>query len=668
MVSRSRKVSVVVPCYNVEGYLRRCLDSLLAQSHPDVEVIMVEDCSTDGTKIIVEEYEKKYRNFRAIYNKENGGLGNARNVGISAARSRYIAFLDSDDWLPRNFLSEMLDTLEASGSDISICDIYLRYDDSGKDQRVKSYDTEPNKLGLINTSMAASSSNKLFKTELFNDVRYPIGIVNEDIPVTLMLMSKYKVAYTANTHFNYYQRPGSIQNSKITRKRFDTFKSVDLLKKNLGGHIDDDIWQAVVWHQIIAVFLYVIPRARGVMYRKGLIEEFHGLLEEYEIDISNNPGLENFASTRKANRLYSKLVIDYLASKKFTRLSLLMWVHSKYTNSPIVRVLVSAIRHPRRFTSQVINRIKPKKQVIKTDVSMNDIITAAKEHSFLPDSEIRLSAVIPNYNYERYLLQRIYSILAQTKRVSEIIILDDVSSDNSVQLASSVQQKIDKYIPVRLINNKTNQGVFRQWERGFSESRGDYVWIAEADDYASPRFLEYALAPFDINSNIVISYVNTGYVNKSGVLLGNVRADIDYQKSGHWDSDYINSGIDEAKTYSYLNNTIANVSSVVFKKKSDIDYSKLFADALDYKQAGDWVFYVNYMLYGDVAYTNKVLNYYRMHGDNVSSTMKAQDHIAEIKKIQKVFTKKLRLSKAQQKKMKDRVEFLNKAWRVNSIN
>lgn len=662
----SKSISVIIPCYNVEDYLPRCLDSVLAQSHNNVQVVMVEDCSTDGTKNIIEDYEEKYQNFHAIYNKKNGGLGNARNVGISASKSDYIVFLDSDDWLPENFLSEMLGTLLDNKADISICDIYLRYDDPRKDQRVLSYNPKPDKFGLINTSMAASSSNKLFKRELFNNNKYPVGIVNEDIPVVLMLMSRNKVAYTNATHFNYYQRTGSIQNSKITIKRFDVFKSVALLRDGLGDKVDKNIWQSIIWHQIIAVFLYVIPKAKGIKYRKDLIEEFHKLLRKYDIDIANNLGLRDFAKISRANKYYSEHAVEYLTKKQFTKLSFLMGVYHFYVYSKFVRIPIFIIRHPKRFINGVVHRVRDKfrKRVIKNNVTINELILEAKRQHKLT-SEYYISVVIPNYNYERFLIQRIYSILSQTTKIAEIIILDDVSKDNSVELATKIKSKIDKYVSVKLINNKTNQGTFRQWQRGFNEARGDYVWIAEADDYSNPEFLKYALKPFEENTDIVISYANTGYVNEEGVLLGNVRADIDYQKCGHWDKDYINSGIDEARNYSYLNNTIANVSSVVFKKKSEINYEEIFADALEHRQAGDWVLYVNYMTYGDIAYTNRTLNYYRIHGSNVSSTTKAQDHINEIKTIQKLFIKRLGLNKQHQKKMNARIKFLEKAWGIN---
>lgn len=669
MSSVQEKITIVVPCYNVENFLARCLDSLLAQTYPNLEVIMVEDCSTDGTRDVVRKYEKKYSNLRAIYNQVNGGLGHARNVGIEATDSKYIAFLDSDDWLPENYISEMYEALVTNDADLSVCDVYLRYDDSSKDQRIVSYNGKPDKFGLINTGLAATSSAKLFKTELFNNLKYPEGIVNEDIPVTLALLSNFKVAYTDKTHFSYYQRPGSIQNGKVTVRRLDVFKALALLKKNIGRKVDSKLWQAIVWQQIFAVFIYVFPRAKGVFARRKLIEQFYYAAQDNGIEInSDNPGFIEFLNSGKLNLIYGYRVEKYLSSKKFLQASLAMGVFSFVQKHPVLfrrmykllKLLKFAVLHPIQFARRVKNRLA-RKVTIKNDVTIRDVIKAAKkQHSMSADSPV--SVIIPNYNYERFMLQRIYSILNQTWKVGEIIVLDDNSTDGSVKLATHIQSEVTEYVPIRLINNKVNRGTFSQWELGFKRAKLDYIWIAEADDYSDEDFLKHAVAPLDNDDKVVISYVNTGYVNEVGLLLGDVENDIDYQQSGHWSSDFISDGKDEARCYTYLNNTIANVSSVVFRRRKDIQYAELFEEARKYRQAGDWVFYVNYMIYGRIAYTHKILNYYRIHGSNVSSTTKAKDHIGEILDIQKYFIAKLKLENEHRAKMAARIRLLEKAW------
>lgn len=628
---------------------------------------MVEDRSTDSTKKIVQEYEKKYKNIKAIYNKKNGGLGHARNIAIQQTRTKYVAFLDSDDWAELNYVEELYKVITKNNADLVVCDIYVKSDDPSTSFREKMYDTQPNKFGLINVGLAASSCNKLFKTSIFETLKYPEDIINEDVPVTLAAMYKYKTCYTSKTHYNYYQRMGSIQNGQIKQKRLDILKAVSLLRENVETEIDKKTWDAIIWHQVIQLLLGVFPKASGFMYRRDLIKEYYNRAKEQDIDIVHNSQLQEFIARSMRNRLYMGSLITAFRFRLFLLTSLIMttfkyYQRAKYRLTRPKKIVTLLIKDPKTFLAKVRVKIF-RKYVIKKYLNMDHLLIVAKRQSQLR-SDSPVSVVIPNYNYERFLIQRIYSILYQTKKVGEIIILDDNSTDGSVKMALKIKKAIGKYVPIRIINNKKNQGTFRQWERGFAEAKYDYVWIAEADDYSDQKFLEHVLKPLNNDENVVLSYANTGFIDVDGLFLESARIHIDYQKSGHWDSSYVNTGVDEVKNYSYLNNTIANVSSVVFRRKKGIDYSELFSDARDYKQAGDWVFYVNYILHGDIAYIDKIANYYRMHGTNVSSTTKAKDHIEEIYKIYDMLNKRLHLSKQHQQAQKKRIDFLKEAWNI----
>ena len=128
------------------------------------------------------------------------------------------------------------------------------------------------------------------------------------------------------------------------------------------------------------------------------------------------------------------------------------------------------------------------------------------------------------------------------------------------------------------------------------------------------------------------------------------------------DNNYIIDGEEEYNNYSFLNCTIANVSSCIIKKDN---YDKEFELSGKLKQAGDWLFYVNLMQKGKIAYTNKVLNYYRLHGNNVSSTFNYEKHLEEIKYIHNYFRKKYGLNNNQEIEIEKRYEFLKKAWRLD---
>lgn len=664
------KITIIIACYNVENYLSRCFDSILGQTYANVEVIAVDDCSTDGTKNIIKKYVKRYKNFNAIYNSENRGQGYSRNVAIDSVKTKYIAFVDSDDWVEPNFLEELHTTIKIDGNDLAVCDIFVKHDNAAADHRVTMYDTKPDRFGLINVGLAASSCNKLYKTELFNNLRYPENLANDDIQVIIAILYNYKAGYTKNTYYNYYQRRGSTQNGNITHKRLDVFKSIEFLKSNIKGKVDNKTWDAIVWHQVIIVLMVVVPKAKSILYRKRLIEDFCALAEDNNIDIINNHGLAHFRALGQLNRVYGYGVKFFIKRRLYLLCSIFMSFYNFCLNhksfiktfARILHAPIVLVRDPVGFMNKLRAYIFPK-NVIKHSLTLQDLINAAKQNSKL-NHQNPVTVVIPNYNYEKFLIERLYSILYQTHKIGEILILDDNSTDNSVELANKIKASIDRYIEVRLINNIKNQGTFKQWKKGFNQASNGYVWIAEADDYSHRDFLTSVMRPYDDNSDIVMSYADTGFIDAGGLFIESAKRHIDYQKSGHWDKDYVIDGVEEIRKFTYLNNTIANVSSVVFRKDESIDYEKLFLESADYKQAGDWVFYTNYSFYGDIAYVNKTLNYYRMHGSNVSASTKAKIHLTEILKIYKMIDDRLGLTKEQRRKQVERIELLKKAWNI----
>ena len=175
--------------------------------------------------------------------------------------------------------------------------------------------------------------------------------------------------------------------------------------------------------------------------------------------------------------------------------------------------------------------------------------------------------------------------------------------------------------------------------------------------------LSELVKPIENNSNIMISYCDTAFVDVFGtVTLKSVKPEIDIQHSRHWNTSYVTRGIDEINSYSYLNNTIANVSSCIIKKG---DYKDYFKQAGEYKQAGDWLFYVSLMSLGDIAYSNKTYNYYRIHGANVSSVTEHKKHLDELNRIYDYYIKEFKLNKIQKNKIEERLNYLKNLWEVH---
>lgn len=216
-------VSIVVPIYNVEKYLGRCVDSILAQSYENLELILVNDGATDNSSKIAREYEAKDKRV-VVYDKPNGGLSDARNFGVKHAHGKYILFIDSDDFVKPTMVDMMLTKLIETDSDICVCDMEYLYDD-GRVEFASGgmFETTSEKLLTINNS----ACNKLFKTVMFNDLEFPVGKYYEDLATIPILMYKAKRVCKVNEAFYvYYQRSGSIAHS-ANKKIFDIYYAID---------------------------------------------------------------------------------------------------------------------------------------------------------------------------------------------------------------------------------------------------------------------------------------------------------------------------------------------------------------------------------------------------------------------------------------------------------
>ncbi|MFR2534525.1 MAG: glycosyltransferase [Clostridia bacterium] len=243
----------------------------------------------------------------------------------------------------------------------------------------------------------------------------------------------------------------------------------------------------------------------------------------------------------------------------------------------------------------------------------------------------KVSVIIPNYNYQDFIIERIDSILMQTYPIYELLILDDCSTDESVKV---IEEKIKTItdIPVQFVKNETNSGcVFKQWKKGFDLAKGDYIWIAEADDSAENNFVEELIKAFE-DEKVVLSYCESARIDENNLLIRAKSDDLyDMCRTGEWDHSYIKEGKEEIIEHLSVTNTILNVSSVIWKKE---EYSDIFAKAGEFKVAGDWYIYYNILKNGKIAWNSKALNYYRKHSKSVCTTVKADIEFKEICRLQ----------------------------------
>ena len=214
-------VSIIVPCYNVESYLARCVDSLIAQTYPNIEILLIDDGSTDATSDLARGYAERYDTV-FYHHRINGGLSAARNTGIELAKGEYIAFVDSDDWVDENYINCLFETIQAGNADISVCGYIKEFDEDRSASEVISFDQDMvisshsamKMLGDIypkENVLLVIAWNKLFKRSIFENTRFPEGKLHEDEFTTHRFIGAAdSIAVTTANLYHYRIRGGSI--------------------------------------------------------------------------------------------------------------------------------------------------------------------------------------------------------------------------------------------------------------------------------------------------------------------------------------------------------------------------------------------------------------------------------------------------------------------------
>lgn len=221
------KVSVIVPIYNSEKYLKDCLDSIINQSHKNLEIIIVDDGSPDNSGKIADEYAKKDSRIKVIHQK-NTGLSGARNTGLKKATGEYITFVDGDDTIEHFMIQHLLDVTTSTESDIAACSFKEVYPNGkithfNQSYPGKTFNTKNAlKAMLEEEGFMISSTMKLFPKSFFNDIKFPVGKLHEDVNTTYKLFLKAKkIVFIPQEYYNYLQHKNS-----ITAKAFDSKKLV----------------------------------------------------------------------------------------------------------------------------------------------------------------------------------------------------------------------------------------------------------------------------------------------------------------------------------------------------------------------------------------------------------------------------------------------------------
>lgn len=217
-------ISIIVPVYNVQEYLKKCINSMLIQSYKNIEIILVDDGSTDESSSICDLYVKKDNRIKVIH-KENGGLSDARNIGIKSARGKYITFVDSDDEIELNYISYLYELIK--DNNMSICSYSIitnnkkiNYGANHKDLVMTK--EECFKRLLTEDGFTVSACAKLYSKNLFENIEFPKKRICEDVGTIYKLIDMCKtISYGHESKYNYFRRNNSIMRSTFTEKKLD---------------------------------------------------------------------------------------------------------------------------------------------------------------------------------------------------------------------------------------------------------------------------------------------------------------------------------------------------------------------------------------------------------------------------------------------------------------
>lgn len=243
-MASEKRISLIVPVYNVAKYLDRCVKSLLAQTYPHLEIILVDDGSTDGSGSLCDAYARADRRVRVIH-QENSGLSAARNRGIDAASGAYLAFVDGDDFVAKHYVRTLLDACERNGASMAACG-YMEYYTQKKqiprcceepfaisgEEAVIDIFTQRNRIHVM-------AWNKLYHRSLFDGqgIRYPVGKIHEDVFTTYRLCAgAERVACTNEICYCYVQRQGSIVRSGFSPERLQLLEAVEFIRPFVKTH------------------------------------------------------------------------------------------------------------------------------------------------------------------------------------------------------------------------------------------------------------------------------------------------------------------------------------------------------------------------------------------------------------------------------------------------
>ncbi|MDR1753719.1 MAG: glycosyltransferase [Eubacterium sp.] len=290
-------ISVIIPVYKVEKYIRKCLGSVINQTYKNLEIILVDDGSPDNCGNICDEYAFLDKRIIVVH-KENGGLSDARNAAIDIAKGEFITFVDSDDWISENMIELLYNDIVKNDSDISVTNPVYYFENTGLEKKGKfnkqkfcgSFSVEEALNGMFSAKIFdVTAWAKLYKASLFNGIRYPKGLINEDEDVTYKLIFFSKSVSVIEEELYYYlQRGESIMGVDFAPNRTDAVFILENMVKFIKLNIPACLSAARERFFMICVYLVtMIPFTKFKNEKKFIFEN----IKKIRTDVLNDPNV-----------------------------------------------------------------------------------------------------------------------------------------------------------------------------------------------------------------------------------------------------------------------------------------------------------------------------------------------------------------------------------------
>jgi len=592
------KVSVIVPVYNAEKYLVKCIESLLNQTLQELEFIFVDDGSTDASVSIINEYMEKDGRIQLI-NQKHSYAGAARNNGMKAASGEYIIFLDSDDFFACDMLEQMYDKAVSDKADVCLCNA-IRFDNKTGETDFPGHflvkdmlpETTPFSAADVKDCIFNLTSpapwNKLFKTEfiLKNKIQFQKTKKTNDLFFVFANLSLASaITYIDKPFVNYRVANESSIQGESNALNLDFNQAVYALKNELQS------------------------RKLFVQFEKSFVNRALSLCIFSLFSAGN---MQNF-----------KQIAELLRTKCFFDLKIIGHTRSYFYVKDNFDTMIDILQ---LSDEKLWNKYKIKKE--KKECPLINIEAWQPDYDYVSDHSVKISVIIPVFNSENYLADCLESVMNNTFKDIEMICVNDGSTDHSLNILKEFAEK-DSRIS---IINKENGGASMARNAGLEAAVGEYILFIDSDDYIHERTLEYLYCEVKKNNLDQLYFSAVSFYEDADVKKNFIVFDSLYKRS----ADY-SAIISGRKMFVEMvkNGEFRPSPCMQINKKEFLDKYKLrFYDGLIHE---DNLFTVQCLAFAErVKYANINLYFRRVHDHSVMTSSSAYTSIYSYYKIIKL--------------------------------